>query len=295
MNPKELLTESALHKRRKNIDVSGNTNLIRRVLTVSLDVGRLFAPQNNGFSSFLKWVRLPWMILNLHLQMIVVLFDKNYPTKLKAILLPMIMLLTIATMMTAVIAPASAGCFLSLLISHHLVTLFYRGSKFMSYLHQYLNEPAKKPQELRETYPSLVDNYRVLQCLQKADEKEQLRQVEIFSNKIDKYCLQVRDEKKCREAEFVRVLDAGVGVGVLCLRGMTAVLLLTIGAHMTALTTPFLTMILCCNATDLLRNASSKVQSRVTESQNYQKKMNLIEKITIEGNHDIRPSMVWNL
>ncbi|MGQ3887926.1 hypothetical protein ACQUW5_02695 [Legionella sp. CNM-1927-20] len=281
MNIKEILINRVIKKSRQEQDISRNANIFRTLLNVSQDTAKFISLQFLFIKKILNQLKFPLNLLNLGLQITVVLFDKNYSKKLKLVTFIALTFLLLLTCAIWSLAPAVTIMLITLTISSHLTMLFYRANKFKLSLSNY-----QKGARLNQTSPpdtlflDLVSQYKQLKKLVLCQEDQELmtRSEKKLELSLEQYC-QLTEKKTTKYKKLLNVINAGSGVAIILLRGVAAVVLLTIATSMPPLVLPCLLITFFCNFSDLIRSLHTKFEAFSSSKKRLQHKIDVINQL----------------
>lgn len=282
MNVRKILITRARKKRRQEEDISRNANIIRTLLNVGQDTAKFISLQYLFVKTALNQLKFPLNLLNLSLQIIVVLFDKNYPKKLKIITVASLAFVLLLTCAAWSVAPTMTLALIALAISSNLTMLFYRANKFKLSLDNYRREEASKNQDNQQDtlFTELVSQYRHLKNLVfRREQQEIIMSAEKhLESSLEQYC-RLTEKRPTKYKQFLNLINSGTGVALIILRGISAVLLLTVATSMPPLVLPFLLLTFFTNLGDLIRNLHSKYEASSSSEKKLQQKIRLINKL----------------
>lgn len=269
-------------KREAQSELSLNLNIGRQALSVGQDFIRIIGLSISLFADLFRFIRLPLQTINLCLQWLVVLHDKNFPPTVKAITLALISGTILLASTVWMLAPTLSAGLLALTVVSHAVTLFYRANKLQVNVHQYLTQPELHIEEADALLMRIINKYRSLKTLISFAEKNAGAQ-ELVSD-VEQYC-KMMDQDYARRFRWNRIVENTLGVLLLITRGIAATLLLTIAVGYSALAFPLILVSLGCNLGDLIRNSYGRFQVEQQQDRLLHQQMVLVNNIETYTQH----------
>jgi hypothetical protein len=293
MSVKENLRGKILAKIKRSSQLSPNTNIARRAINVTQDVVKIIAQAAVSLlKDIMTELKFPLSLFMSLLQAIAVGSDRNYPKKLKILMIAGIFCVAAASVAIWILAPLVPLFLLGLSIASHLVSLFQRATKLKINYQDYANLQQEPPRILLEP---LLQRYQTLRQLPDGDPHQNVPIMEEHEQQLlqmmETYCTQTTLTDAVTQHQKNRLYDAIISVALIIVRGIAAGLFLALAASVPQISIPLLVIILCCNLFDFIRNVYMKHRTQSLAAGMKQAQLELIDFLD-NHNPDPEPDLI---